>query len=307
MRAEFTALQTAFTLFPTLSGNGSKAVVINSGGTAMTVTTGTLALAGNFATTGAFNLTLALSASVILTLPAGNGTLATLAGTETFTNKTFTSGVVTLDWLVGRDFEVTRNAFVSGYLNLDTGIATPTLLPGVTLYIDSADSKFKAQTSGGILTFPLASGVIATTTGTTTNDSAAVGIIGEYVSSSVAFASAVTLTTLTDAAVTSISLTAGDWDVAGNVLFLPGAATSITSMAAATNTSVALPTAPGAGSSVSQTQAAFVAGAGSQFGFAVGTRRISLASTTTVYLVASAIFTVSTMKAYGFIGARRAR
>lgn len=88
VRSEFQSVAAGFALFPTLSGNGSKALVINSAGTAVTTTTGTLALAGNFATTGAYNLSLTQTASVTLTLPAVSGTLATLAGTETLSNKT---------------------------------------------------------------------------------------------------------------------------------------------------------------------------------------------------------------------------
>ncbi len=87
MRAEFTAIAAGFALLPVLSGNANKAVVVNSGGSGMTVTTGTLALAGNFATTGAFNTTLIQGASVSLTLPVVSGTLATLAGAEILTNK----------------------------------------------------------------------------------------------------------------------------------------------------------------------------------------------------------------------------
>jgi hypothetical protein len=88
MRSEFLLVQAAFDKLPALSPAGA-AVIINGGGTAMTTTTGALALAGNLTTTGAFNTTLAQSASVTLTLPGTSQTLATLAGTEIFTNKTF--------------------------------------------------------------------------------------------------------------------------------------------------------------------------------------------------------------------------
>ena len=88
VRAEFNEIEDGFDLMPALSGNGGKAVIINSGGTAMTVTTGTLALAGNFATTGAYNTSITQQASITLTLPAVSGTVATLAGTETLSNKT---------------------------------------------------------------------------------------------------------------------------------------------------------------------------------------------------------------------------
>lgn len=103
MRAEFTAIAAGFALLPGLTGNAGKAVVVNGTGTALTVTTGTLALAGNLTTTGAFNTTFAQGATVTLTLPLVSGTLATLAGTETLSNKTLvapilgtpTSGVLT--------------------------------------------------------------------------------------------------------------------------------------------------------------------------------------------------------------------
>ena len=68
-----------------------------------------------------------------------------------------------------------------------------------------------------------ASGVV----GVTTNSNATTGYVGEYISSQVAVASAVALTTATPANVTSISLTAGDWDVDGVIdLNLSGATTT---------------------------------------------------------------------------------
>ena len=51
--------------------------------------------------------------------------------------------------------------------------------------------------------------------GTTTNDNAAVGYIGEYVESNISSSSAVSFTTNVSKNITSISLTAGDWDVFG--------------------------------------------------------------------------------------------
>jgi len=79
MRAEFTAISAAFNLLPTLAGNAGQAVVINGGGTGMTVTVGTLALAGDLTTTGAFNTVLAQQGSFSFTLPSAPGTLAMLS------------------------------------------------------------------------------------------------------------------------------------------------------------------------------------------------------------------------------------
>ena len=88
MRAEFASISAAFDLLPAFSGIGGLAVVVNGGGSGLTLTTGQLALAGNFSTTGAFNTVFAQSASITITLPGVSGTMATLAGTETLTNKT---------------------------------------------------------------------------------------------------------------------------------------------------------------------------------------------------------------------------
>lgn len=97
IRAEFVAIEAGFALLPTLSGNGSKAVVINAGGTALTVTTGTLTLAGNFATSGASALTLTTTGATNVTLPT-TGTLSTLAGSEELTNKTLNASVGKGTW-----------------------------------------------------------------------------------------------------------------------------------------------------------------------------------------------------------------
>lgn len=64
------------------------------GGTGVANTGKTITLGGNFATSGAFATTLTVGAATNVTLPS-TGTLATLAGSETFTNKDLTSGTNT--------------------------------------------------------------------------------------------------------------------------------------------------------------------------------------------------------------------
>lgn len=147
--------------------------------------------------------------------------------------------------------------------------------------------------------------------GTSTNDNALVGDVGELITSTVALASAVSLTSTTAANVTSISLTAGDWDVDGTVDFNLAASTSVTVLAASISlTTATLGTQPG-GSGLGTDPTTTINQAASVPGGLVvvstPTVRISIAATTTVYLVASSTFTVSTNAAYGTIRARRIR
>jgi hypothetical protein len=138
-------------------------------------------------------------------------------------------------------------------------------------------------------------------TGTTTNDNAVAGQVGEFITATVASGSAVALTRATPANVTGISLTSGDWDVRGTIAYMPAGTTSVTNMLGGINTTSAT-----SGADFANYQAALVPGAVNP-SYATGTVRLSLSATTTVYLVAQAAFTVAAMSAFGFIGARRAR
>lgn len=140
--------------------------------------------------------------------------------------------------------------------------------------------------------------------GTATNDSAAAGGIGELLTAELAVGSATSLVTATAKTIISVSLTAGDWDVNGVVNFLPAATTSLTSHSAGSSSTDN--TLGADGTLVSDSVAAVVLGSVT-LRDAFPTQRFSLASTTTVYLVGSATFTVSTMTAYGSIRARRVR
>jgi len=147
--------------------------------------------------------------------------------------------------------------------------------------------------------------------GSTTNDSATAGNIGELITATVAAGSAVSLTTATSANVTSISLTAGDWDVSAQVDHLAGGTTSITlCQIGISATTATLPTQAG-GSGIGtdplgilRVPASVPAGT---FSTSVGPVRVSLSATTTIFLVVNDTFTVSTMSAYGTIRARRMR
>jgi len=125
------------------------------------------------------------------------------------------------------------------------------------------------------------------------------GFLGEQIRATVAVGSGVTLTTNVGANVTSISLTAGIWDVSGIVgfngtvtgtVFLGSISTSSASPGTDGDNSVQTPYPPTAGCNNNVTIPSF---------------RITLTATTTVYLVAFSTFTVGTNKAYGRISGTR--
>lgn len=140
--------------------------------------------------------------------------------------------------------------------------------------------------------------------GTTTNDNAAAGIVGEIITSAVV-PTTVSLTTATTANITSISLTAGDWDVTGGVTFQTAVNTSVTQIIGGISTTTA--TLGADGTYARSTFAAVVPGAVEYADQVAPVTRLSLAATTTVYLVGQSTFTVSTQTAGGFIRARRVR
>jgi len=138
--------------------------------------------------------------------------------------------------------------------------------------------------------------------GSNTNDSAAAGDVGEAVSSYIASGSAVSLSNATAANVTSVSLTAGDWDVEGNVNFIASAATVTASSGGISATSATVPT------NGSEVFSGVLLTVGTATYSATSPRvRISIASTTTIYLVGKASFSAGTVTAFGGITARRVR
>ncbi len=136
--------------------------------------------------------------------------------------------------------------------------------------------------------------------------SAPAGYLGEYISQGVLVGSAPGLTSTVTANITSISLTAGDWDVTGTVQNAPGPGTTTASWyGGISTTSATLPTIGAENNCAGFANMAALANF--LVGVTIGPMRINLAATTTVYLVVNSVFAVSSQNAYGFIGARRVR
>lgn len=134
-RAEFALIQTAMNKLPAITGaTAGAAVVINGSGTALTTTTGALALAGNLTTTGAFNTTFVQQATATFTLPAATDTLVGRASTDTLTNKTFdTAGA-------GNVFKINGTA-----ISANTGTGSNVLATSPTITTPTISGHFTAE------------------------------------------------------------------------------------------------------------------------------------------------------------------
>jgi hypothetical protein len=140
--------------------------------------------------------------------------------------------------------------------------------------------------------------------GTTTNDSASTGFLGEYVESVVSAVSFPATTAWGDA--TSISLTAGDWDVSFNNYYNDNGATITGWRAGISTTSGNSTTGMTLGSNHIIRSPANTTDSDSDT-IAIVNYRISLSSTTTVYAKFRADYTIATPVAYGRLSARRVR
>lgn len=147
----------------------------------------------------------------------------------------------------------------------------------------------------------LASAAIASSRllGTTTNDNAAAGYVGEYLATVPATQA---LTTATPANVTSLVLTPGDWEVSAPVQFSGAGATTTTDIQGCLSfVSATLNT------TIGQYEHWRGSVIDNHFPMCPGPLRVSIAVNTTIYLVAQASFSGGAFSATGLIRARRPR
>ena len=176
-----------------------------------------------------------------------------------------------------------------------TGFSTYLASPPAIGSTAANTGSFTALSSTGNFTPSQTNGIV----GTTTNNNANAGSVGEHVT---ATGTAVSLTNNTFANITSISLTAGDWEVYGSAAFNPAASTTMSAITLGINSTSA--TLPANGLS-SQLQCSFTTGTNQ--GMVAPSQRFSLSATTTIYLVTIVSFGASTMTTTGIIRARRVR
>ena len=263
-------------------------------GNTVTAGTGVLTLAAGKTLTASNTLTLAGTDSTTMTFPTTSATIArtdagnTFTGTQNLASLTISSAVAT---------DASKN--LVSVTNTGSGnnvLATSPVLTTPTLGAATATTVAFSPTTGGII-------------GTAAADNASAGNVGEVITSTIAVGSAVALSTGVAKTVTSITLTAGDWDVFGNVYFTLGGTTTASLAQAGINTSTnTFPAAPDntlgfVGWQVTAANAV----TGSIQPLSIGTFRQSVSGSTTIFLVAFANFATSTCAAYGSVWARRRR
>lgn len=172
-----------------------------------------------------------------------------------------------------------------------------------------------AQSLAGVKTFTSAITASAGISGTSTNNNAATGIVGEVLSASTARTAALNIATATSVNITSLTLTAGDWDVSCSASFLPSATTTVQTLRLGLSTTTAtLPPisttavsdSTGQIEAVNQYVNTFVPG-NNDMTMQLRTVRVSLSGSVTYYLVGRVAIGVATMSTYGSIFARRIR
>ena len=250
----------------TVSGGGESVtggLIVNGGVSVNSGTTSVGALAATGIVSGAGFTNLFASPPSIGNTAANTGAFTTLSASSTVSGAGFTS------------------LFASPPA---IGTTTP------------AAGKFTTLQATSTITPSSTAGIV----GTTTNDNANAGSDGEYSTNTT---NTTSLTNNTSANCTSVSLTAGDWDVSGTISFNAAATTTISALDLGISTTSATLGGLGTANKYIET---FSTGPASDV-LSTPVVRESLSAMTTVYLVGLASFGTSTMTCDGFIRARRVR
>lgn len=297
-------LNTAFSFYAPLAGasfsgpvsgtTGSFSGLVSVAGLTATGTislpTGSLPLsylATQSANTVVANATGSAVTPVALALPSCSTTTSSLQWTSGTGFNCFTGSAP----LASPTF--TGSPTVPGYLTTASAATTyaPVASPTFTGTVTAA-----ALTTTGNFTPAQTAGIV----GTTTNNNANAGSVGEFLTNST---TAVPLSNGSYTTIASVTLTAGDWDVSGNIRYIAAGTTTMT----AAESSISSTTNVRGTDDATNALYGIATGAGIGLRIPAPVTRFSVASSTIVYLTGVTNFNISTMTANGFIRARRIR
>lgn len=275
-------------------------VAVSSGGTGKSSMTAYALIAGGTTTTGALQqLGLGLTGQILQS--QGSSALAVFS-TATYPSVATTSGTVLradgTNWVKSTatfaDTYLINQLLYASAANTIAGLATANngILVTSAGGVPSIGNTVGAGLTMPSITFNSTSGII----GTTTNDSAASGSVGQLFSSVITNGSPVTFTSNTFKDLTTLTLDAGDYDIWGNIYF-KGTTVTLMNMGIGTTTAT-LP---------DDSLNTFIAPASSAGGGSVTPMyRVSISGSTTYYLVGLVVGT-GTLTGRGGIYARRRR
>ena len=274
-------------------------LAVPRGGSGLASLTAYAILTGGTTTTGAMQQVASVGTAGQVLTSAGAGALPTWSTTGSVSSGlinqvawyaatgTALSGIT----IVNSAGLLTSAGGVPGWVAY-TGTGAPVLATSPTLITPILG----AATATSLVFSPTTSGII----GVTDASNAGAGFVGQIIQNVVLFASKISLTNTVVANLTSISLTAGDWDVYGNVFFAVSAgADNLDCWISLTSA-----TAP------DEALISYLASTNTSLGdTGINTPyfRASVSSTTTVYISALADFPSGTVTMCGGVYARRVR
>lgn len=261
-----------------------------------------------------------LTADVSGVLPMANGG----------TNKNSTAVNGGLVWSDADSFEITAAGTSQNWV-LSGGAGAPTMSNTTTTgkFVDGSADEIQMRVQGNgtqtsnILTVEKSDSTLLMNVtnvngtaikGTTSNDAASAGYVGETIRTDKLRSAATSLSSGVTTNIVSVTLTAGDWNLTGVLGALVTGTTSVTAVLyAISTTSATLPSGndsfavPNASGEVRMQWASSASVPANDTTYQITSYAINIASTTTFYMVVNPTFSISTMSGYGMLQARRVR
>lgn len=258
--------------------------------TGVTTQTVTLPVVSTLATGREFFIINNSTGALTVNSSGGNLVLSMAANTTGIFKSVLNTGTTAASWNASYIFD--NGAGVSSITGTANQVIASASTGAVTLSLPQSIATSSDVTFNSMTWNDYTKGIL----GTTANNDAAAGYVGEVISSTVS-AAAITSGVVTN--ITTLSLTAGDWDIMAACCTNPAAGTTTSLFKIGINTTSA--TFPAVYCQNNGAAASF------SVGYSAPTTRVRVNTNTTVYLVLQITYAVSTLTTEATIYARRRR